>query len=240
VSNLYGVPVDTNHLRAEFYAIGFRHPWRFSVDPQTGEIWVGHVGQDLYESVDVLVPGGNYGWPYYEASAHLTVPLYGGAPGHPGLTNPPAGFVVSPAVWEYPHTSVAGSDPNFNGLDVIGGVVYHGSQIPQLTNAYIFGDFDVGGNIWALRRTNASVTVERLTGEFGIGAYGINPRTGEVLMANYIQNKIRRLVLGDAANSSFPAKLSDTGIFADLATLTPNPGIVNFEPIIAFWSDYAI
>jgi hypothetical protein len=123
---------------------------------------------------------------------------------------------------------------------VIGGVVYHGSTIPQLTNAYVFGDFDVGGNIWALRRTNSTVTVERLTGEFGIGAYGFDPRNGDILLANYIQNKIRRLVRTDAVNTGFPDKLSDTGIFADLATLTPNPGIVNFEPIIAFWSDYAL
>jgi mono/diheme cytochrome c family protein len=240
VTNLYGKPVDPSHLRGEFFAIGLRHPWRFSIDPATGEVWAGHVGQDLYESVDLVTPGGNYGWPYFEASSHLTVPLYGGTPTHPGLTNPPPGFVVSPAMWEYPHTSVAGADPNFDGLDAIGGVVYHGNLIAQLTNAFVFGDFDVGGNIWALRRTNSTVTVERLTGEFGIGAYGIDPRTGDILLANYIQNKIRRLVFTDATGSSFPQKLSDTGIFADLVTLSPNPGIVSYEPIIAFWSDYAI
>jgi hypothetical protein len=240
VTSLYGVPVDTNHLRGEFYAIGFRHPWRIYVDPFSGEVWAGHVGQDLYESVALVAPGGNYGWPYYEASTYLTVPLYGGTPTHPGLTNPPAGFVVSPPMWVYPHPAVGGADPNFDGLDVIGGVVYHGSLIPQLTNAYVFGDFDLGGNIWALRRTNSTVTVERLTGEFGIGAYGIDPVTGDVLLSNYIQNKIRRLVRADANTAAFPQKLSDTGVFTDVATLTPNPGIVNYEPIIAFWSDYAI
>jgi mono/diheme cytochrome c family protein len=240
VTNLYGRVVDTNHLRGEFYAIGFRHPWRFSIDPFTSEIWVGHVGQDLWESVDVLQFGGNYGWPYYEASTYLTVNSYGGAPTHPGLTNPPSGFVMSQALWVYPHSSVPGADPNFDGLDVIGGVVYHGSGIPQLTNAYVFGDFDIGGNVWALRRTNSTVTVERIVGEFGIGAYGTDPRNGDVLMANYINNKIRRLVFTDATTSAFPQKLSDTGVFADTTTLTPNPGIVNYEPIVAFWSDYAI
>jgi hypothetical protein len=237
VTSLSGVPVDTNHLRGEFYAIGIRHPWRFSIDPQTGEIWAGHVGQDNYESVDLVTPGANYGWPYYEASTYLTVPLYGGGATHPGLSNPPPGFVVSPAMWVYAHS---GGDPSFSGLDVIGGVVYHGSAIPQLTNAYVFGDFDLGGNIWALRRSNSVVTVERLTGQFGIGGYGIDPHNGDVLLANYIQNKIQRLVRADADTSTFPQKLSDTGIFADLTTLTPNPGIVNYEPIIAFWSDYAI
>jgi mono/diheme cytochrome c family protein len=240
VTNWYGRVVDTNHLRGEYYAIGFRHPWRFSIDPFTSEIWVGHVGQDTYESVDVLQAGGNYGWPYYEASTYLTVPLYGGAPTHPGLTNPPSGFVLSQPLWVYPHPSVSGADPNFDGLDVIGGVVYHGSGIPQITNAYVFGDFDIGGNVWALRRTNSTVTVERIVGEFGIGAYGIDPRNGDVLMANYINNKIRRLVFTDSTSSAFPQKLSDTGVFADTTTLAPNPGIVSYDPIVAFWSDYAI
>jgi mono/diheme cytochrome c family protein len=239
-TNLYGRPIDTAHLRGEFYAIGFRHPWRIWVDPYTGEVWAGHVGQDLYESVDLVAPGDNYGWPYYEASSHLSTGLYGGAPTHPGLTNPPPGFVVTPAMWEYPHGSVAGADPSFDGLDAIGGVVYHGAVMPQLTNAYVFGDFDLGGNVWALRRSNSAVTVERLTGEFGIGAYGVDPRNGDVLLANYIQNNIRRLVFTDVTGSAFPQKLSDTGIFADMATLAPNPGIVSYEPIIAFWSDYAI
>jgi hypothetical protein len=240
VTNYYGRPIDTAHFRGEFYAIGLRHPWRFSIDPATGNIWVGQVGQDLYESVELLTPGGNYGWPYYEASTYLTVPLYGGTPTHPGLTNPPPGFVLSPPQYVYAHPAAGGNDPNYNGLDVIGGVVYHGYRILQLTNAYVFGDFDLGGNIWGLTRSNSVVTVQRLTGEFGIGAYGTDPVTGDVLCANYIQNKIRRLVFTDVQASSFPQKLSDTGIFADTTTLTPNPGIVNFEPILAFWSDYAI
>jgi mono/diheme cytochrome c family protein len=239
-TNLYGQPVDPAHLRGEFFAIGIRHPWRIAVDPISGEVWAGHVGQDLYESVDLVTPGANFGWPYYEASTYLTVSLYGGAPTHPGLTNPPPGFVVSQPMWVYAHPAAGGSDPSFNGLDAIGGVVYRGSVLPQLTNAFVFGDFDLGGNIWALRRSNSAVTVERLTGEFGIGAYGVDPRNGDVLLSNYIQNKIRRLVFTDVTGTSFPQKLSDTGIFADMTTLTPNPGIVNYEPIIAFWSDYAL
>ncbi len=236
VSNLYGTPVDTNHLRGEFYAIGIRHPWRFSIDPATGEIWVGHVGQDLYESVDLIRKGGNYGWPYYEGT-HLTLMNY---PTQPTMFPPPSGFVLDAPIYEYNHPAVAGSDPAFTGLDVNGSLVYHGARIPQLTNAYIFGDFDLGGSIWALRRTNNSVTVERLTGQYGECAFAADPNNGDVLMCNYIQNKIQRLVTADAANSTFPAKLSDTGIFADLASLTPNPGIVSYEPIISFWSDYAI
>ena len=236
VTNLYGKTVDTNHLRGEFYAIGFRHIWRFSIDPVTGEIWVGNVGQDLYESLYLVRKGGNYGWPYYEGT-NLTSVLY---PGQATMFAPPSGFVLDRPIYQYSHPAVAGTDPAFAGLDVCGSVPYHGAKIPQLTNAYIFGDFDLGGNIWALRRSNSAVTVERLTGQYGEAAFGTDPGNGDVLLCNYIQNKIQRLVYTDVGNSTFPAKLSDTGIFADLATLTPNPGIVNYEPIVSFWSDYAI
>jgi mono/diheme cytochrome c family protein len=237
-TNADGIPIDTAHLRGEFYAIGMRHPWRFSVDSPSGEIWVGIVGQDKYEGVYVLKKGGNYGWPYYEAN-HLTVPLYGTAT-HPGLRDPPPGFVLDPPLWEYPHNSVAGSDPQFSGLDVNGSLVYHGNRIPALTNLYLFGDFDTGGNIWSLRRTNGTAIVERLTGQPGLAAFAADPSNGDVLMANYLQNKIQRLVVSDVNIAGFPQKLSDTGVFADLTTLAPNPGIVSYEPNIAFWSDYAI
>jgi hypothetical protein len=237
VTNLYGTPVNQATLRGEFYAIGFRHAWRFSVDPKTGEIWVGDVGQDRWEEVDILRKGGNYGWPYYEGT-HLTTTNY---PGQPGMLPPPANYVMDLPVWEYPHTAVAGADPKFSGLDVNGSLVYHGNRIPALTNAYLFSDFDAGGNIWALHRlTNNTVSVERLAGMPGIAAFGADPRNGDLLMCNYLQNKLQRLVIGDVINSGFPSKLSDTGLFADLTTLTPNPGIVSYEPIVAFWSDYAI
>ena len=236
VTNLYGVTVDRNHLRGEFYAIGFRHIWRFSIDPFTGEIWAGNVGQDLYESVDLVRKGGNYGWPYYEGT-YLTSVSY---PTQPTMFPPPAGFVLDQPIFEYNHPAVPGTDPAFSGLDVCGSVPYHGAKIPQLTNANIFGDFDLGGNIWALSRTNGAVTVQLLMSQYGESAFGTDPSNGDVLLCNYIQNKIQRLVYTDVTNSAFPAKLSDTGIFADLTTLTPNPGIVSYSPIISFWSDYAI
>jgi uncharacterized repeat protein (TIGR03806 family) len=237
VTNLYGTAVNTNYLRGEFYCIGMRHCWRFSIDPVTGEIWAGVVGQDLYEEVDLVKKGGNYGWPYYEGT-HLTTNLYSGKP---GLSGPPAGFVRDGPTWEYPHNSVSGADPAFAGLDVCGSLPYHGSRIPALTNAYLFGDFDTGGNIWALRRpTTNTVTVERLGGQTGLSAFGADPSNGDPLFCNYLQNKIQRLIVADASGSTFPQKLSDTGVFADLATLAPNPGIVAYEPNVTFWSDYAV
>ena len=229
-----GQPIDPNTLRAEFWAVGFRHPWRISIDPANGEVWAGDVGQDNYEEVNVVVKGGNYGWAYYEGF-HPAAPLY---PGQSTLlTNPPPGL-VSP-LWEYAHTAVPGGDPQYKGNSVTGGVVCHGNRIPQIDGAYLFGDFE-SANIWALRRTNSSVTVERIAGDLGVAAFGVDPGNSDVLFANYLQNKVKRLVRVDAPNSAFPSRLSDTGVFADLATLTPNPGTVSYEPIVPFWSDYAL
>jgi mono/diheme cytochrome c family protein len=142
-------------------------------------------------------------------------------------------------VWSYPHTAIGGGDPQYKGNSITGGVMYRGNRIPELTGTYIFGDFE-SANIWSLRRTNGTVTVQRIAGQLGAAAFGIDPGNGDVLIANYVFNRVQRLVKADASGSTFPTKLSDTGIFADLATLTPNPGIVNYEPIVPFWSDHAI
>jgi len=222
-------------VRGEFFATGLRHPWRFWIDPTNSEVWVGDVGQDSYEEVNVVTNGGNYGWAYYEGT-NLARTLY---PGQVNLlTNPPPGLAFG--LYTYAHTGLGG-DPLLAGNAVIGGVVYRGSRLPELNGAYIFGDFPVGGasTIWALRRTNSSVVVERIASDQGVAAFGVDPSNGDLLIAAYGQNKVKRLVRGDVA-STFPQKLSDTGVFADLATLSPNPGIVNYEPIVAFWSDYAI
>ena len=48
----------------EYYALGFRQPYRFSQDPVTGLIWVGESGQSTREEIDILIPGANYQWGY--------------------------------------------------------------------------------------------------------------------------------------------------------------------------------
>lgn len=222
-------------VRGEFFATGLRHPWRFWIDPLTSEVWVGDVGQDHFEEVNIVTNGGNYGWAYYEGTT-LARSLY---PGQTTLlTNPPPG--LSFALHTYGHTGDAG-DPQLAGNAVIGGVVYRGSRLPEMNGAYVFGDFPVGGasSIWTLRRTNSSVVVQRIASDQGIAAFGIDPSNGDLLLAAYGQNRVKRLVRGDIS-SAFPQRLSDTGVFADLATLSPNPGIVSYDPTITFWSDYAI
>jgi glucose/arabinose dehydrogenase len=229
-----GQPVTNLALvRGEFWAVGFRHPWRMGFDTLTGELWAGDVGQDWYEEVDLVVKGGNYGWAHYEGTT-LSTDLYT----QPNITLPPPGFEHIAPVYEYIHAG-RGGDPSYSGDSVTGGVVYRGSLHPELYGAYLFADFEFQ-NIWVLRRDGTNVMVERIATDLGIASFGLDPSNGDVLIANYFQNSIKRLVRTDLPSANFPQKLSETGIFADLATLAPNPGIVSYEPRIAFWSDYAI
>jgi len=215
--------VDPAKVRTEFWAVGMRSPWRFSFDEQTGELWCADVGQDAYEEVDLVTRGGNYGWAYREGS-------------HPGARPAPARFTSIPPVYEYPHTSASG-DPNFKGNSVTGGVVQRGGRFAVFEGAYIFSDF-VSGNIWALRREGGTVNVVRIGGKSGIASFGLDPANHDVLLADY-DGTVRRLVAADQQRD-FPETLSATGLFADLKTLSPNPGLLPYAPNVSFWSDHAI
>ena len=120
----------------EIYAWGFRNPWRWSFDRDTGTLWLGDVGQSTYEEVDIVQRGGNYGWRCREGL-------------HPyNTTGCPAGPFVDP-VAEYPHVEIVNGEAEYNAA-VLGGYVYHGSAIPSLQGRYVFGDFSVG-RIFTLR-----------------------------------------------------------------------------------------
>ena len=120
--------VDRPGALPEIFAYGFRNIWRLSVDRQTGMVWVGDVGQDLWEEIDIVHRGGNYGWNLRE----------GLHPFGPGGSDPSPNHIEP--IWEYHHET---------GKSITGGHVYRGTSAPQLQGAYLYADY-VSGRIWAL------------------------------------------------------------------------------------------
>ncbi|MEO8426729.1 MAG: PQQ-dependent sugar dehydrogenase [Verrucomicrobiota bacterium] len=132
-----GLPVSPDKVRTEFYAVGLRNPWRFSFDPETGDLYSNDTGQSDREEIDLIVKGGNYGWPYHEGTLVHTNFL---PAEYPSLS-------LMPPIAEYSHTYSQGDEQ----LSAIaGGLLYRGNQIPGLNGAYIFSDF-WSGKIGLLR-----------------------------------------------------------------------------------------
>lgn len=133
----YGVPadnplVDTDGAMPEIYAYGFRNPWRLTNDPETGRMWVADVGQNLWEEIDVLQKGGNYGWNFLEATHRFG----GRVPAEHGVSEAD----LIPPVWEYDHQI---------GKSITGGMVYRGTSAPALAGHYVYADY-VTGKLFAL------------------------------------------------------------------------------------------
>lgn len=144
VPNKRGQPIP---VREEIYAYGLRNVWRMAFDPKTGSLWAGDVGQNLWEEINLIKAGGNYGWNIRE-SRHWFRPDGNDAP-NPELIDP---------IWEYHHSV---------GKSITGGCVYRGKRVPELVGKYLYADY-VTGLLWALEYDEAGQKVianYSLTGE---------------------------------------------------------------------------
>jgi glucose/arabinose dehydrogenase len=145
----YAVPPDNPFVGGggapEVWLYGVRNPWRFSFDRDTSDLWIGDVGQNEWEEIDVLAAsegggrGENLGWNEVEG----THPFEGGSP--------PDGAVTP--VYEYAN----GED---GACSVTGGFVYRGQAIPALRGAYVFGDY-CATPLRAIQVNGSEVTAER-------------------------------------------------------------------------------
>jgi len=158
----YAVPAD-NPFGNEIWAYGLRNPWRISFDSQTGDLYIGDVGQNQWEEIDFVsagTPGGmNFGWDYLEGT-------------HPYEGTPPQGAQLTPPVAEYNHSQ---------GCSVTGGYVYRGAM-PEWNGIYLYGDY-CSGIVWGLINSNGGWQNQVLFNDAGrITSFG-QDNSGEVYIA---------------------------------------------------------
>ena len=129
----------------------------------------------------------------------------------------------------------------FDGNSVTGGLFYRGTAYPAtgLQGKYIFGDFG-SGKIWTLVPGTSTKVTLPTGGLSSIVDFEVDPNNGEILLLQHsASGKLMRLREGAPVSDPFPQQLSLTGVFADLTPLTPNPGVVPYQPNLKFWSDGA-
>lgn len=221
----YAIPadnpfVDHEGVRPEIWAYGFRNPWKISFDRATGNLWCGDVGWELWELVFRVERGGNYGWSTMEGRQPINT------------AGPRGPTPILPPTVDHPHTEAA---------SMTGGYVSHGERLSELKGAYIYGDFETG-KIWGLRHDGQRITwhEELVDTTLRIVAFG-EDNAGEVFVVDYgggmyrlVPNPLR----GTA--SSFPTRLSETGLFASVAEQQPAAGVLPYAILAEPWHDHGV
>lgn len=177
----YGIP-PTNPVRQnanpavkpEIWAFGFREPWRFSFDRETGDLWVGDVGQNHIEEVTIVRAGENHGWNVYEGFESFSDRYRR------------AGVVYTPPVVSLQRK---------HGVSVTGGFVYRGDSKSSFHGVYIFGDFE-SRRIWGLTQESRTLTKIRqlATSPARIASFGEDDE-GELYLVGYDDGMIYQLDL---------------------------------------------
>lgn len=181
-SNPYYDAAAPSSWRSRVYASGFRSPFRISLDPMSGAPVLGDVGWNVWEEINLIRPGANYGWPCWEGDTRT--PGYRDLPGCQGATT------TSP-LWTYVHGPL--------GTSVTGGLVYTGESYPeQYRGAYFFGDYS-SQRLYTLRYdAQGRLTRQPEAAGFGsdIGlpvAFG-TAANGDIVYADIRSSTLKRLV----------------------------------------------
>jgi len=231
----YGIPAD-NPFKAgggepATFAMGFRNPFRFSIDRDTNEVWVGDVGQNAYEEIDAKVKvGGNYGWPCREglhdspnATDPAKCPLGANTPG-----------LIDPAA-EHHHVPA-------NSRSITGGVVYRGAAIPGFVGTYVYGDY-VKQELWTLGfdpGTGATVTTQLTDAPAANWVSFAEDNDGEVYAVALNQGAVYKLLpAAPAGPNTFPDRLSKTGCVDPNDPKKPAASVIPYGVNAPLWSDGA-
>ena len=227
--------VGQSNVLEEFFCLGLRSPHRMTIDPPTGKIFIGDVGESSREEIDVINPGAsalNFQWNRCEGNLGK-------------LTAPYLGISRGPLL-DYPHT---------DGRAVIGGYVYRGQEFAHdLGGKYIFGD-NVMRTVWALDETATPVKKTLLcvmprgngpnagTDYTGLSSFGMDAN-GEIYFCQMssIGGQIYKLQRGGPPPPArvLPKLISETGLFSDLTNLVPATYLIPYAPNSPLWSDDAI
>ena len=184
----YTVPSDnpfvaTAGAKPEIWSYGLRNPWRFTFDAANGDLWIGDVGQDLWEEIDWRPAssgagkGVNFGWRRFEGT-HVYNP-----------STPTPGAV--PPIYDYGHSDT-------NGCSVTGGLVYRGRGVPALDGWYVYGDYCRIGltGIYLSRQGDQAITHTALLGTTArtVVSFGSGP-DGELYVCS-LDGSLWRIVAG--------------------------------------------
>ncbi|MBI3855357.1 MAG: PQQ-dependent sugar dehydrogenase [Planctomycetes bacterium] len=220
----YSIPKDNPFLsipgaRGELWAYGFRNPWRMTFDPKTGDLWVGDIGQDLWEMVELVQKGDNYGWSVMEG-------------GHP--------FHSLRKVGPTPIKTAAIVHPHSEARSITGGIVYTGPKYKELQGAYLYGDYGTG-KIWMARAVNGKITANREIADTPYQMLGFaQDAAGEIYIVDYA-GAIYQLepTPPDRPQPVFPRTLSASGVFTSVAGYQLDPGLIPYTVNAPLWSDGA-
>jgi glucose/arabinose dehydrogenase len=129
----YAIPKDNPFVgkdgaKGEIWAYGIRNIWRLAFDRKDGTLWAADVGQDIWEEINIVTKGGNYGWNKREGMHQFRAD---GSQPKPEYIEP---------IWEYHHDL---------GRSITGGAVYRGTKVPALAGKYVYADY-IKGTVWAL------------------------------------------------------------------------------------------
>lgn len=156
----YGIPPDNPFVsqagvREEIYAYGFRNPWRYSIDPASGRLFVADVGENTWEEVNLVEAGGNYGWPIMEGPECFP----------PGTNCDTSGLELPVHAYTHGQGGVC---------SVTGGYVYRGNRYPRLRGVYFFADY-CAGTIWRLQQSGGGwQRIEELDTQLRITSFGVD------------------------------------------------------------------
>jgi cellulose synthase (UDP-forming) len=216
---------DVPNALEEFWSLGLRNPFRISFDVPTEQLWIGDVGQDRLEQIEIATAGSNHLWSFQEGTQSYSDSIHQGHVPQPVLGRP-----VSPFL-EYPHEDL--------NLCVVGGQVYRGGKFPELRGRYLFGD-NRSGRIWSIDPADPDQQDQLLQLPFGNAASSLvslsADRAGNIFFTNFTSSpgvyRIQR-----SLQPLFPERLSETGFLKDVREFRLREDFIPYEVAVPLWSD---